>query len=278
MDGSKLMAGIIAANSKPDAAEGDYIEGGLLHCGRCGAPKQLVLTNPLTGEASKVTCTCRCEQERLAKERADFEESQRRRRASELRAACFGNRAYADCRFSQDDGQTPELRKRMEGYVRHFPEMAASGHGLLLFGDVGTGKTFYTACIANELVDRGHSVLMTDFPSLIAKLQRKTFDKDDPLPKLVEYDLLVIDDLGVERGTEYMQEQVYGIVDSRYRVGKPMVVSTNLTAQQLQNPQTVMEARIYDRLLERCLPVRVSAPNRRKRRADYSAMAALLDS
>lgn len=279
------MTGTVAGTadvlgSAPQAAPsaGDYTVDGLLYCGKCRTPRQLVLTNPLTGETSKVSCTCRCEQEEAARLEAEFEERQRRRRADEARAACFGSRAYAGFRFSQDDGQTPELRRRMEGYVRHFPEMAAAGHGLLLFGDVGTGKTFYTACVANELVDRGYSVLMTDFPSLVAKLQRRSFDRDDPLPQLLGYDLLVIDDLGVERGTEYMQEQVYSIVDSRYRASKPMVVSTNLTAEQLKAPQTVMEARIYDRLLERCLPVRVTAPNRRKRLADYSAMDAIINS
>lgn len=278
MDVKAAVADLAGTVPGPVAADGDFTVDGLLHCGKCRTPKQLVLTNPLTGETSKVSCTCRCEQEEAARLQAEFEERQRRRRADEARAACFGSRAYADCRFSQDDGQTPELRRRMEGYVRHFPEMASSGHGLLLFGDVGTGKTFYTACIANELVDRGFSVLMTDFPGLVAKLQRMAFDKDDPLPRLLGYDLLVIDDLGVERGTEYMQEQVYSIVDSRYRAGKPMVVSTNLTAEQLKHPQSVMEARIYDRILERCLPVRVTAPNRRKRKADYSAMEALIDS
>ena len=278
MDVKAAFADLAGAAPGPVATGGDFTVDGLLHCGKCRTPKQLVLTNPLTGETSKVSCTCRCEQEEAARLQAEFEERQRRRRADEARAACFGSRAYADFRFSQDDGQTPELRRRMEGYVRHFPELASSGQGLLLFGDVGTGKTFYTACIANELVDRGFSVLMTDFPGLVAKLQRMAFDRDDPLPRLLGYDLLVIDDLGVERGTEYMQEQVYSIVDSRYRAGKPMVVSTNLTAEQLKHPQSVMEARIYDRVLERCLPVRVEAPNRRKRKAGYSAMAALIDS
>ena len=64
--------------------------------------------------------------------------------------------------------------------------------------------------------------------------------------------LLIIDDFGMERGTEYGLEQVYNVIDSRYRSGKPLIVTTNLTLDSLQNPQDTAHARIYDRLLEMC--------------------------
>ena len=66
--------------------------------------------------------------------------------------------------------------------------------------------------------------------------------------------LLIIDDFGMERGTEYGLEQVYNVIDSRYRSRKPLIVTTNLTLEELQHPEDTAHARIYDRLLEMCSP------------------------
>ena len=76
--------------------------------------------------------------------------------------------------------------------------------------------------------------------------------------------LLVIDDFGMERGTEYALEQIYNIIDSRYRSRKPLIVTTNLTLTELKNPQDTAHARIYDRLLELCTPIACTGPSMRK--------------
>ena len=70
------------------------------------------------------------------------------------------------------------------------------------------------------------------------------------------YPLLILDDFGMERGTEYGLEQVYSVIDSRYRSRRPQIVTTNLALQQIQNPPDTAHARICDRLLEMCAPVR----------------------
>ena len=68
----------------------------------------------------------------------------------------------------------------------------------------------------------------------------------------------------MERGTEYGLEQVYNVIDSRYRSNKPLIVTTNLTLEELQHPEDTAHARIYDRLLEMCSPVRFTGENFRK--------------
>ena len=68
----------------------------------------------------------------------------------------------------------------------------------------------------------------------------------------------------MERGTEYALEQIYNIVDSRYRSRKPLIVTTNLTLDEIRHPQDTAHARIYDRLLEMCAPIRFSGENFRK--------------
>ncbi len=79
--------------------------------------------------------------------------------------------------------------------------------------------------------------------------------------------LQILDDFGMERGTEYGLEQVYNVIDSRYRSRKPLIVTTNLTLEELQNPEDTAHARIYDRLTEMCTPVRITGENFRKARA-----------
>ena len=91
--------------------------------------------------------------------------------------------------------------------------------------------------------------------------------KNEYISNLCRYPLLILDDFGMERGTEYGLEQVYNVIDSRYRSGKPLIVTTNLTLTELQNPQDTPHARIYDRLLEMCAPVCFSGENFRRESA-----------
>ena len=253
-----------------------YEKDGLIHCPECHTPRQTVIEHPFSGEKKKVGCVCRCQQERMRSEEARKREEERRERLRKARMGSFEESDCASMTFDNDDRQNPDLSKAMRNYAEHFGTFREKGQGLLLFGDVGTGKTYYSACIANRLLDDGYTVLMTNFPTLIAKMQRDAF-KTDFVKLLVGYDLLILDDLGVERSSEYMQEQVYAIIDARYRARKPILVSTNLTADELKNPKDVMAARIYGRMLERCLPVRVNGANRRKQNTCYKEMQAILN-
>ena len=72
------------------------------------------------------------------------------------------------------------------------------------------------------------------------------------------------DDLGIERSTEYALEQVYAVIDERYKSGLPVIITTNLKIAEIRNPQDVAYARIYSRILEMCTPVRISGEDRRK--------------
>ena len=88
------------------------------------------------------------------------------------------------------------------------------------------------------------------------------------IDRLMEYPLLIIDDLGVERDTSYIAEQVYNIIDARYRSGRPMIITTNLSMQELENPGIWEKKRIYDRILECCTPLRVEGRNIRSIRRE----------
>ena len=164
---------------------------------------------------------------------------------------------------------------KAHAYVEHWPEAFKKNIGLLLFGDVGTGKSFLAGCIANSLLDQDIPVLMTNFPTILARLSG-TFgaERADFLASLGDYDLLIIDDLGVERGTEYALEQMFSIIDSRYRSGKPLIVTTNLKLDEIKHPPDLAHARIYDRILERCAPILFAGKNFREDNAASTKVAA----
>ena len=138
-----------------------------------------------------------------------------------------------------------------------------------------TGKSFFAGCIANALLDRDVPVLMTNFPTILNCLTGMfSEDKADFIASFDEYDLLIIDDLGVERSTEYAMEQMFFVIDSRYRSRRPMIITTNLKLSELKNPPDLAHARIYDRILERCAPILFDGKNFREENAGATRPAA----
>ena len=102
---------------------------------------------------------------------------------------------------------------------------------------------------------------------MLNDLNSRIEGRNEYISRLCRYPLLIIDDFGMERGTEYGLEQVYNVIDSRCRSGKPLIVTTNLSLAELQNPQDTPHARIYDRLTEMCCPVCITGENFRKAKA-----------
>lgn len=258
----KVFAQILDnAAEKAAEASGDkyYIgEDGLKHCSMCNAAVQVEIT--VFGITKIVPCICKCEVRRMEAEK----EQQRREEIERRRRTCFSETNMAKWTFENDDRQNPKLSEAMERYADQFKEFRRSGQGLLLSGGCGTGKTFFAACIANRLIDNGYRVLVTNFARLSNQLQGMFEGKQEYIDDLNRYDLLVLDDLGAERKSEYMQEMVFNIIDSRYRSGLPMIITTNLSASELYQPQDVGRARIYDRLAERCIAIPVTGNSRRK--------------
>ena len=180
-----------------------------------------------------------------------------------LKLQGFTDWAMQNWTFENDHGQNPQMQLAQR-YVDHWPEMREKNVGLLLWGGVGTGKSFMAGCIANALMEQEVAVCMTNFARIMNELNSAFAGRNEVVDRLCRYPLLVIDDFGMERGTEYALEQIYNIIDSRYRSRKPLIVTTNLTLTELKNPQDTAHARIYDRLLELCTPIACKGPSMRK--------------
>ena len=243
------------------AEAGDYEKDGLLYCGKCNTPKQCFVE--VFGAIRKPPCLCKCK-----KEARDAEEEARRQRelaekVQRYRRLGFPESEMANWNFAADDGSNPQMTTAMQNYVQHFDEFRAQGKGLLLFGNVGTGKTFLAACVANALIDKGVPCLVTNFARIANTVQGLFEGRQEYYDSLNKFPLLVLDDLSAERKTEYMQEIVFNVIDARYRAKLPLIITTNLTREQLMHPEDVTYQRIYSRLFEMCTPIEIAGADRR---------------
>lgn len=248
-----------AAAIKTEA--GDYKKDGLLHCGKCRTPKQCFVE--VFGEIRTPPCLCKC-----AKEARDREDEARRQqefadKVQRYRSVGFPESEMSNWTFAADDGSNPKMSAAMRNYVQHFPELQAQGKGLLLFGNVGTGKTFLAACVANALIDKGIPCLVTNFARIANTVQGLFEGRQEYYDSLNKFPLLVLDDLSAERKTEYMQEIVFNVIDARYRAKLPLIVTTNLTREELMKPADITYQRIFSRLFEMCTPIEIAGADRR---------------
>lgn len=184
----------------------------------------------------------------------------RMQRLMQKRQDAFGDAsALVSYRFEADNGTVPQL-EQAKRYVAHWEEMREQDLGLLFWGRPGNGKTFAAGCIANALLEsedlHAPTVRMTTFGTILNQLPGMTAqDKEWYLDGFRTCDLLILDDFGMERRTEYAQEQVFNIIDGRYVSRKPLIVTTNLSLNELKHPEGLVQQRIFDRVLEMCVPV-----------------------
>ncbi len=251
-------------------------EDGLLYCSRCHTPRQSRFE--LFGKIMTPNCLCKCMGEKRDREEAERKQQQRMTQIMSNRSVGFPDRELQSCTFDRDDGAMPAITNAMKAYVENFPELRKSGKGLLLYGNVGTGKTYMAACIVNALIDKGYPCLMTNFSRLTNQIAGMWDGKQEYIDSLAQFALVAIDDLGVERDTEYMNENVTTIIDSLYRAKVPLIITSNHTPKQLTEDCEIRKRRVYDRLLQVCHPVKVDGPSRRKDmgRHDFAAMNKLL--
>lgn len=160
----------------------------------------------------------------------------------------------------------------------HFKNAVASCHkfvdnfaidydNLLFYGNVGTGKSFLSCCIAKELLDKGYSVIYFSSPELFRVMSDMLFGRGDYNlsnaihSQLFDSDLLIIDDLGTELTNNAVATELFSLLNERFRRRKSTIISTNLDLQQLQERYA---DRIFSRLLERYSFHKITGPDIRK--------------
>lgn len=257
---------------------------GLLVCGVCGHPMQtyIEVPNPTPDCMGKILTTTACECDRKAER-----EENARKQAVENRDKImrFKQVSLIDAKFKDVGFESLERTKFNEKnlkictrYAEKFHEMLEKNQGLLLWGNVGTGKSYAAAAIANYLLSQVVPVVMVSFVEIIKDIESKKMTQDQIISLVNSAQLVIFDDLGAERSSDFALEKVYSIIDSRYRKKLPMIVTTNLTMDQMKDEVDIRYCRIYDRIFETCYPMQFSGPSWRRVEANkrFTDMASLL--
>lgn len=180
-------------------AEGDHIgEDGLVYCGKCGSRKQLRVK--FGDKTHVVRCVCKCESKELEEKKKQEEYEEQMRRINRLKEASMMDKKYREVTFDkyevrEENKKVFEMAKK---YVDRFQDMYKKNQGLLLYGPVGTGKSFTAACIGNYLLDNAKPVIMTSFVKILQDIWENDREAEY-ITILNSASLLIVDDLGTER-------------------------------------------------------------------------------
>jgi len=221
----------------------------------------------LVDEDTRTSSPCKCRRRRLAQTRAKRLEGQIPR---EFREMSFEHSAVFGI-----EGTLPDSVREIRGFVRSLAANLDAGRGLWLMGSPGTGKTTMAMIVSSRAIAAGRTVAIYSCPRLLSVI-RESIDGGgilDFLDRLAQVDLLHIDDLGAERKTEWVVEQLYTLINARYEANRSMLVTSNLDPHQLE---AQLGERIVSRLEGMCgepLPF-YGTDHRRKTYAVKTASAA----
>jgi DNA replication protein DnaC len=207
----------------------------------------------LIDEATNTARDCTCRPLRVSRTKARRLEARLPKR---YRDVAFERAPVVD----MPDTVVREVRR----YVRAVDRNLDEGRGIWFVGDVGTGKTTLAMLVSKAAIEAGRSVAIYSLPRLLGVL-REAMNTEDGLQRLVddlsEVDLLHLDDLGAERATEWVLEQLYAIVNARYEEQRSLVITTNLEEHELVEQ---LGPRIVSRIAEVCgEPVLMKGENKR---------------
>jgi DNA replication protein DnaC len=159
------------------------------------------------------------------------------------------------------------LLRHVRSFVNRIGERIDAGDGLWFAGDVGTGKTSLAMLVSKAALEAGCSVAIYSTPRLLAEI-KGTYDRDSDdsymklFRRLCSVDLLHLDDLGAERPTEWVLEQLYSIVNERWQDGRSIIVTSNL--MDLDRLREQIGPRTVSRLSEICdEPLPIMGPDLR---------------
>lgn len=228
----------------PMNIENTYVgEDGLLYCTKCHTRRCTKDIIEPFGKRMPVTCDCMKEEERKEKELA--EQKEKLRKLDKIRGASLLGDRYKDTTFDKTDLDRPtdflKAFQRCQKYCQIADQALENGYGMYIYGDSGTGKTHLTACMCNELMAQMRQCLFTNFFE-ISKLIKATWngnaDAATVINRICDVDFLFLDDLGTEKLTNngednWLQGQVFDIINKRYNNKKPTIFSSNYSMNQL---------------------------------------------
>ncbi|AFV18366.1 primosomal protein DnaI [Bacillus thuringiensis Bt407] len=256
----RVMTRIVNTSACSEETEGYTCE----HCNKYIAA--ITVEVPQLRIKNKILPTCECVVER---EEAKIREAQnfaKKREIEKLFSISNLGERFSKSTFESflDRNGSETAYKVAVKYVKTFKEW--DGESLMLWGDPGNGKTHLAAAIVNELSKKGYIVVFQSVPELLQRI-RRTFNSENKenetqiMRALLECDLLILDDIGAEKTTEWVEEKLFNIIDGRYRKELPTLYTSNLEPKELKNQ---VGKRSYDRMVETSLTVKNEAASYRR--------------
>lgn len=234
-----------------------YQKNGNVYCKTCHEQINGEVIN-MMGTWMSFPSQCKCQRD----EEARWKEHERAMKIHQLKDLCFTNPKQRNYTLEKCVINNKKTLSVVSNYISKFEEVSKKNVGILFYGEVGSGKSYLAAAIANAVMEEYQICCkMRNFSQIINDLQSGGFelDKNKYIESLVRTPLLILDDLGIERNTPYALEQVYNIINGRCLQGKPTIITTNLSIELIRNhTESIEYKRIYSRVLEMCIPVLVS--------------------
>jgi DNA replication protein DnaC len=220
-------------------------------------------------DATNTATDCRCRAQRVS-----------RARARSLSGAI--PRKYRGVSFDRPPVTqiAPAITAAVKRYVNRIDDQLDAGRGLWFHGSVGTGKTTLAMLVSRHAIEAGRSVAIYSLPRLLADIRKTVNDDDrsrsyvDLIDRLGAVDLLHIDDVGAEKTSAWVLEQLYAIVNARYEDERSIVITTNLERDALAEQ---INERTVSRLEEMCEILPLWGDDARQQRADMPERGASTD-
>ncbi|MGL5190154.1 MAG: ATP-binding protein, partial [Cetobacterium sp.] len=242
-------------------------------CEKCGKEYKEIELNEVFKNLSQETKdklrfvpTCECLIKEMEEKSLELDRQQEKERR-ENRIKKYKNISVVDKKFIESNFEKADLKDKhmilAKKYAEKFILKGTLEKGIIFFGNPGTGKTFASACISNYLMENNKTVLALSLGAYLSKLKQEWEQAErDVLKHVGECDLLVLDDFGSEHKSDWAISKIFSLIDTRYRSGKPMIITTNLDYNE-DKPCEITQKfsidgkdRIKDRIKDMCFPMK----------------------
>lgn len=220
----------------------------------------------ILGKRKIVQPICECEADEMDRSFTEIQNRKHEKETRELFSISDMGEKLAESSFDNFIRRTgtEKMFSNSQSYVEYFDEWGEDS--LLIWGTPGNGKSRMAAAVANAVHENGKNIVFQSVPELLQRI-RSTFGKQggeteaDIMKALLTCDLLILDDIGAEKLTDWVQDIMYRIIDGRYRKKKPILYTSNIEPKQLANQ---LGGRTYDRILETSLIIENQATSYRR--------------
>ena len=235
-------------------------------CPVCGKEKTWRKGN-IMGAIIRVPIMCQCEVDLEEEVKRQEEAKAKQERLNRILALSNLGERFKDASFDSwvRTPETDNCLETMKQYAEDFNKETETGY--CIYGRAGNGKSHLAAALVNSVIRRGFTAVFIEVPDLFSRI-KATYGADSEgsedkiMAALGKCDLLVLDDAGAERPSEWVQEKFFQIINTRYKKRLPVVITTN--TKDMAGLEDIIGFRAYDRVLEMCEPLKNSGESYRR--------------